>query len=124
MTTNYDQFPDLAGVYLEDSYVLAIREDADTVSFALEAVLTPQHPRYRPPQPDEQYCYAKANLVFTSVSEVRWLERSGLVFTDATGEADLGNIDTMNYTNDHYELTGDWGQVQIFTREPPRLVFT
>lgn len=56
--------------------------------------------------------------------EVRWLERGRHVYTDATGEEDLGNIDTMIYDVDRYELTGDWGRVQILTPDPPVLTFT
>ncbi|GAA5151963.1 hypothetical protein [Amycolatopsis dongchuanensis] len=123
MTKNYPEFPDLTDVYLEDSYVLGISETPGTVVFSLDLVLTPGHPRYQAPPPDEQYCYAKAELVFAEVTGVRWPRRSDLTFTDAAGEVDLGNIDTMVYRNDHYELTGDWGEVHIYTTQPPRLTF-
>jgi hypothetical protein len=124
MAKNYYEFPDLAAVYLEDSYVLRINEGHGTISFSMLLVLTEQHPRYHDPLRGEQYCYANADLVFNDAREVQWLERNGLVYTDATGEADLGNIDTMAYNHDHYELSGDWGQVQNFTQNPPRLTFT
>lgn len=124
MAKNYYEFPELSAVYLEDSYVLRINEGDGTIWFSMLLVLTEQRPRYHDPLPGEQYCYANADLIFNDVREVRWIERNGLVYTDATGESDLGNIDTMVYSNDHYELTGDWGQVQIFTPDPPRLVFT
>ena len=43
-------------VYLPDSWVLAVETDATRVCFVLEAVLTPEHPRYySPPKPGEQY---------------------------------------------------------------------
>ena len=35
--TDYTDFPDLAGVYLEDSFVLAIDETPTALSFRLEA---------------------------------------------------------------------------------------
>lgn len=123
MAKNYYDFPELSEVYLEDSYVLAIKEDGDTITFSMLLVLREQHPRYHDPLPGEQYCYANADLIFTGVQGVRWLERSHQIYTDATGEEDLGNIDTMVYDTDHYDLTGDWGHVQIVTQDPPGLTF-
>ena len=48
---DYTSFPGLAGVYLEDSYVLDISEAAGQVVFRLDAVLTPEHQAYRSPHP-------------------------------------------------------------------------
>lgn len=59
---DYTEFPDLAGVYLEDSYALGITETPDSLAFTLEAVLTPDHPNYHEPKPGEKYCYVNANL--------------------------------------------------------------
>ena len=41
---DYSQFPGLAGVYLEDSYVLGISEVPGQLTFDLDAVLTPGSP--------------------------------------------------------------------------------
>ena len=54
----YSEFPDLAEVYLEDGYVLELGEAEGSMTFALEVVLTPRHPRCKHPVPGEQYCYA------------------------------------------------------------------
>ncbi|WAL67705.1 hypothetical protein ORV05_07985 [Amycolatopsis cynarae] len=118
---NYSDFADLAQVYLEDSFVLDITEKADSVSFSIEAVLTRQHPHYHPAKPGEQYCYVDADLVIDGVTEIRWIERINRAYTDASGETDLGNIDSMVYNNDHYEIAGDWGQVHIYTTHAPHL---
>lgn len=52
-----EAFPDLAGVLLEDSWVLDIAPSERAVSFQLDVVLTPDHPRHRPPTTGEQHCY-------------------------------------------------------------------
>lgn len=44
MSIDYTRFPDLSGVYLEDSYVLVISESTGQVVFHLDAVLTPSTP--------------------------------------------------------------------------------
>lgn len=115
---DYEKFPGLAGVYLEDSYVLAIAESADRLTFKLDAVLTPDSPAYRAPRPDEQYCYAMASLVFPDVKGTEWLTRADRHYTDATGEEDLGNIDTLDVTDDLFVAEGDWGCVRIRGSQP------
>lgn len=122
---SYDhEFPALAGVHLEDSFVLDISDTADSLTFSLDAVLRPCHPRYRDPRLGEQYCYRHADLVFENVSRLDWITRTGRSFTDATGEADLGNIDSLTHNGNHYELTGDWGEVHRETPTPPRIQIT
>ena len=115
---DYRQFPGLSGVYLEDSYVLAIDESHDRLTFKLDAVLTPESPAYHAPLPGEQYCYAMANLIFPEVETIEWLTRSDRQYTDATGEADLGNIDTLDVDGDSVVVEGDWGRVRVCGSQP------
>ena len=120
--TPYTAFPDLADVYLEDSYVLAIDETPTSLTFTLDVVLTPEHPRYHEPRSGEQYCYADGFLTLAGATKIEWLSRSSNAFTDASGEEDLGNIDTFHQDADHFDLAGDWGHVHVFTQSPPTLV--
>ena len=60
---DYKIFPGLAGVFLEDSYVLGISECSEQLVFHLDAVLTPEHSAYHSPRPGEHYCYANGSLV-------------------------------------------------------------
>ncbi|WP_354580764.1 hypothetical protein [Rhodococcus sp. PvR044] len=120
MTIDYTRFPGLSGVYLEDSFVLAISELPHTLSFKLEAVLTPEHPSYHDPLPGEQYCYANAALVFDDVTEIEWIRRSTNRFVDASGEEDLGNIDRLVSDDGSYLVDGDWGEVRVRCGKMPR----
>ncbi|MEU5257346.1 hypothetical protein [Amycolatopsis sp. NPDC021455] len=122
--TNYTDFPDLANVYLEDSFVLAIDETPTALSFRLEAVLTPAHPRYHAPRPDEAHCYADAVLTITDATKIEWIIRSSQPSRDATGEEDLGNIDSLQHHADHYEIAGDWGHVRVYSSAAPRFTLT
>src|SRR5262245_43579479 len=115
---DYNSFPGLAGVFLEDSYVLGISESSGQVVFRLDAVLTPEHPAYHSPHPGEQYRYAKGNLIFPDVTRVQWLRRSGSHYTDASGEEDLGNIDILTVDGDAFVAEGDWGAVRISGAQP------
>lgn len=119
MRTSYETLPALAGVYLEDSYVLAINEDARALAFRLEAVLTPRHPLYRDPRPGEQYCYVNATLTFSPASRIEWTSRTGTSYRDASDEEDQGNIDYLESENGEYHLGGDWGEVRVWSPHPP-----
>ena len=123
MNNDYSQLRGLAGVYLEDSYVLSISEAPRKFTFALDAVLTPASARYAPPKPDEQYCYARGKLVFEHVTDITWIGRSTQQSTDATGEVDLGNIDSLAFEQGLYIAEGDWGQVHIRSESEPQFVF-
>ncbi|WP_094025494.1 hypothetical protein [Nocardia cerradoensis] len=120
MTREYYEYPALAEVYLEDSYVLQISDTSGSVRFVLDAVLKPGHPAYREPLPGEEYCYVRAELVFVDVSKTDWISRSSQTYRDATGEEDLGNIDSFVNSGAFYELEGDWGKVHIWTVADPQ----
>ena len=120
----HDDFPDLTDVYLEDSFVLAIDETLTSLSFRLEAVLTPAHPRYHQPRPDEAHCYADAVLTIADATKIEWITRSSQPARDATGEEDLGNIDSLQHHADHYEIVGDWGHVRVYSNAAPRFTLT
>ena len=115
---DYKRFPGLAGVFLEDSYVLGISESSEQVVFHLDAVLTPEHPAYHSPRLGEQYCYANGNLIFPDVTQIVWLNRNSSHYTDASGEQDLGNIDILTVDGDAFVAEGDWGAVRISGAQP------
>jgi hypothetical protein len=121
---DYAQFPELDGVYLEDSYVLAIIEEPAQLIFKLLAVLTPDHPAYHDPLPGEHYCYANGDLVFANASKIEWVKRSKNRYVDAAGEEDLGNIDVLAIDGDALLVEGDWGEVRIYGADQPRFEIT
>lgn len=115
-----DAFEDLADIYLEDSWVLEVSPTEQVATFRLDAVLTPDHPRYQPPAPGEQHCYRRARLSVAS-SKRSTLHRSDAPpATDASGEVDFGNIDVftlVDWDGDiAWEMSGDWGD--LLTVEP------
>lgn len=119
---NYYELPEFTGVYLEDSYVLGIDEPPQALIFRVEFVLTESHPDYRPPREGEQYCYVAGSLTFEHPDKIEWLERSQQVYTDASGEEDLGNIDFLVSEDGRWRAGGDWGEVVVHAPRPPRLV--
>ena len=110
---NYHDITSLANVYLEDSFVIGIREQVGVVAFELEAVLTESHGSYLPPNLGEQYCYRRATLSFSGVRNINWSRKEMPRFFDASGEIDFGNIDSFVIDNSVSTLEGDWGAVMI-----------
>jgi hypothetical protein len=109
----YEQLPALTDLVLEESYVLDIEARPSTVRFAVDFVLTPRHPSYQPPPPNESNCYRKGELLFTGVRELAWSDQGAPPAHDASGEVDYGNIDALHWQGSRYELEGDWGQMEV-----------
>lgn len=119
MTSDYTDISQLAGVYLEDSFVIGIAESGPALTFTLDAVLTPAHPAFQKPRPGEQYCYSAAALTFLDIVDIEWVRRSAVRSVDADGLADLGNIDSLTHSGDTYHVAGDWGDVTFRTAREP-----
>lgn len=121
LTVEYqDAFADLAEIYLEDSWVLDVAVTEHGAVFRLDAVLTPNHPRYHPPSPGEQHCYLRATLTVASATRSLLQRSDAPAATDASGEVDFGNIDVSNSVDwdgeRAWEMSGDWGD--LLTVEP------
>jgi hypothetical protein len=111
----FEVFGALVGVYLEDSWVLDVQEVQDSVTFRLDAVLTPEHELYGPPASGEQYCYRRGRMTVRSSQPMSLLRSDLPPAVDASGTVDYGNIDSFVPVDwegkDAWELTGDWGQL-------------
>lgn len=109
-----EAFSDLAGVYLEDSWVLELAPTEQELALRIDAVLTPEHPLYEPPTPGEQHCYRSAWLSVHGDSVETHLSGSPPA-TDATGEEDFGHVDAFVFdpTDEHWLLEGDWGTARV-----------
>ena len=111
----YEAFSDLAGVYLEDSWVLELAPSDHGLSFRLETVLTPEHPLYTPPKPGKRHCYRLAWLSVEGEAPPDIRLKGSRPAIDATGEPDYGHVDSFafNPTENRWELEGDWGFASV-----------
>jgi hypothetical protein len=113
----HDAFADLAGIYLEDSWALDVAPTQHEVAFQLDAVLTPEHPEYRPPAPGEQHCYRRARLTVASPQRSRLHRSDAPPAIDASGEPDFGNIESFSAVDWEgemaWELSGSWGDLVV-----------
>jgi hypothetical protein len=114
----YEAFSDLAGVYLEDSWVLELAPSDDGLALRLDTVLTPEHPLHESPKPGEQHCHRTAWLSVRADPIEVHLSGSPPA-RDASGELDFGQVDAFvfNPGDDRWELEGDWGHARAGSPE-------
>jgi hypothetical protein len=109
----YIELAGLADLVLEESFVLGIVATPTRVTFDVEFALTPSHPAYVPPPPDENGAYRRGQIRFVGVRRLLWADQGVRPATDATGEIDYGHIDDMRRDGETFELEGDWGRMTI-----------
>lgn len=122
MSNNYQFLQGFEDVYLEDSFVLGIHERNNRFIVEGEFALLEGHPHYSKPKKGEAHCYLKGAIEFGNASKVTWHKKGSHVFTDADNEIDLGNIDMFHYEIGKYLLSGDWGEVEIWSDIPRILI--
>ncbi len=114
----YYEFHSLEHVYLEDSWVLDIQTEPDSVEIILETVLTANHPQYSAPLPNEQYCYRNGRIRFQNAKSVTWVNKSMIPNLEPGSPPDYGNIDVFYFSEGSYHLIGEWGELEIVSCEP------
>ena len=114
----YYEFHSLEHVYLEDSYVLDIQTEPDSVEISVETVLTESHPQYSDPLPGERYCYRNGRICFRNAKRITWVKKSMILMPDLVGPPDYGNIDAFYFSEGSYHLIGGWGELDIVSSEP------
>jgi len=113
MMQPYTDLAELAGVFLEESYVLDIEARPGRVKFDLDFVLTPEHPNYTAPAVGEQFCFRRGSLEFEGVRRLIWSDQGAPPARDATGEIDFGNIDSLTFDEVGFVLEGSWGRMEL-----------
>ena len=115
------QYTRIAGfehLYLEDSYVLDLVARPGRFTVTAEIVLTAEHPDYRPPGVDEQYCFRRGHIEFASVRRLTWSGQGAPPAIDASGTVDYGTIDALRRVGGVTYLEGDFGMVQVESAAP------
>jgi len=110
----YEEFSDLVGVVLEESWVLEVALATAGLALRLDAVLTRDHPQYVEPGPGEAHCYRTGWLTVSSSEPVEIRLSGAAPAIDATGTPDYGHVDTFGQdSEDRWELEGDWGYARV-----------
>lgn len=116
-TLSWRDMPELAGVDLEDSWVLGWRYDAPAgrLTIEVEASLWPGHPAYGPPAPGEHTCYRRATLTFAGVASASGLRTQAEVpgHKGPDGTRDYGSVDVLEGADGVFRLVGEMGDVTV-----------
>lgn len=116
--SDYWTIPGFEGLYLEDSWVLAINAQPGILELVMDLVLRESHPLFEPPLVSEQHCHRRGVVRFNGVSSLRWEGQAAPPATDATGERDYGSVDVLRATDDAYIVEGDFGYIVVASRLP------
>ena len=119
MYMNWNQIELFKGIDLNDSFVLGWVQESDLLRFELEASIWPESNYYSKPIAGEYTCYRKATLIFKDFQRIVGLKSIELVpsATDPDGTVDFGNIETLSETENGFQLSGDFGSVNIIGGE-------
>lgn len=115
----YQTFSNLAGVCLEESWVLEVAPSDHTLALHLEAALGPEHPLYEAPKPGELSCYRRAWLSIRAEDPIDVQLSGARPALDVTGERDLGHVDefALSPMGNRWKLEGDWGEAVVRSPE-------
>ena len=102
----------------EDSHILDVRESDQELCFEVEAVMTPDHPRWSQPKPGEVHAYLVVDVIFAQPRRIEWVEKRMKPITGPDGEIDYGNIDSFVWRPSWFEIQGEFGHVRV-DADPP-----
>ena len=110
---SYTDLEGLAEVVLEESCVLNVEAQPGRVVFEMDFALTPQHPEYTAPPASERDCFRRGTLRLHGVRRLTWDNQGAPPATDASGETDYGHIDSFEWQEGRFVLSGDWGRLDL-----------
>ncbi len=100
-------------ILFESSYVLALTVLPYTLTLRMDFALTPEHPLYTPPNPNEQECYVRGTISITGFERLTWETTGILPSRDAEGESDHGNLDEFTREHGRWTLACDAGVIKV-----------
>lgn len=115
---DYNFIEGFKNIYLEDSFLLDVKEDSNSISFFVEAALLNGHELYHNPLKGEAHCYKKCEIKFPEVKMVNWVKKFFEPVQGCDEEIDYGNIDNFTFSEAGYHISGEWGDVLIKSDEP------
>ena len=109
----YTDLDGLSEIVLEDSYVLDVLAKPGELVLDVDVVLTRRHPAYAAPPPSEVECFRRGSLRFVGVRSLTWEDQGSPPATGASGETDYGHVDSFEWEDDRFLLSGDFGRLDL-----------
>lgn len=109
---------EFADVDLANSFVLSWHYEAGAVLVDIDLLLLPDHPFYEKPRPAEKVCIRPALIEFPFCQSVNAGSNEDDISAVVAGLG-IGGITGLRLLADgHYELSGDFGVVEIEAERP------
>ncbi len=108
----------LENICVEDSVVYHLNAGNGEITFWMDLRFTVDHPLFQPGVP---YSGRRGKLIFTNVTKMNWT-RVRMYPTPDDVEPDMGEIDSIAFTNGIYTIEGSIGTVE-FQSDPPVIEF-
>ena len=103
----------LRDLWLQDSFVMAIIQDAGALRFDLVAHVREGAPAHRPVREGEWACYRRASVAVLGARRIDWRSLSLRPSVDADGSADLGAFHAWRTEGDAHDISGSFGHVIV-----------
>ena len=112
---DWRKLKEFEGIDLNDSFILNWQCTENEFALLIEASIWPDSQFYQAPKENEYTCYKQAQLTFSNCKTIVGIKpmKQAKSNTDPDGSIDYGNIDTLAKTELGFELTGEFGNVQI-----------
>ena len=112
----YEYLPEIAGVYLEDSYFLGVVSEGADLRFKFLFALTCDHEEYIVPKPGEQHCYREGSIMFEHPMIIEWRAGKPKILRDPDGTFDFGSVEIYCRRPDRLRVVTEWFETIFDTK--------
>jgi hypothetical protein len=101
-------------IIFEDSFVLDIKEEKTKIIIELDALIKDQ---------DGNSKDHNIGLVFDNIYKYEWVQKRMKPIYSKNGEIDYGEIDNFSYNENQYIVSGEWGEIIIYSVDKPYIIW-
>jgi len=101
--------PRFEGIDFEQSFLLGVIYDDESLTLEMEFNLTPQHPRYEPPQPGEEGCFRGGYVRFADIDDLQ-IDKAP---APEGGQADYSIVYSVTGDGERFEFSTGWGEIKV-----------
>jgi hypothetical protein len=101
--------PRFDGIDFERSFLTGVIYDDESLSLEMDFHLAEGHPRYAPPQPDEDGCYRGGYIRFGDINDLQ-IDKAKPV---AGAAEDYSIIYSASGDGQHFEFSTGWGEIKV-----------
>ena len=103
----------LAGIDFDNSYLLNVIYDDESLTLEMDYALSPDHPRYSAPEAGAEGCFRQGFLRFGDIVDLRLAKGKG---RDGGETDDYSTINSARFEGDHVAISSGWGEIEVTAR--------